>query len=139
MKRLIFLLLKKLKINKEYLFTYFIKNKIKLELVEKKYFYSTIDNVVEFEKFIDSVARYIIYKEPGLLYNLAELKEKEKVIISRFFTIDGYYIDNIDTVNLRILNKINKIREDYLKLEPYYSKSLKSHIIIVEEYLSVVL
>lgn len=139
MKRLIFLLLKKLKINKEYLFTYFIKNKIKLELEEKKYFYSTIDNVVEFEKFIDSVARYIIYKEPGLLYNLAELKEKEKVIISRFFTIDGYYIDNIDTVNLRILNKINKIREDYLKLEPYYSKSLKSHIIIVEEYLSVVL
>lgn len=139
MKRLIFLLLKKLKINKEYLFTYFIKNKIKLELVEKKYFYSTIDNVVEFEKFIDSVARYIIYKEPGLLYNLAELKEKEKVIISRFFTIDGYYIDNIDIVNLRILNKINKIREDYLKLEPYYSKSLKSHIIIVEEYLSVVL
>lgn len=139
MKRLIFLLLKKLKINKEYLFTYFIKNKIKLELVEKKYFYSTIDNVVEFEKFIDSVARYIIYKEPGLLYNLAELKEKEKVIISRFFTIDGYYIDNIDTVNLRILNKINKIREDYLKLEPYYSKSLKAHIIIVEEYLSVVL
>lgn len=139
MKRLIFLLLKKLKTNKEYLFTYFIKNKIKLELEEKKYFYSTIDNVVEFEKFIDSVARYIIYKEPGLLYNLAELKEKEKVIISRFFTIDGYYIDNIDTVNLRILNKINKIREDYLKLEPYYSKSLKSHIIIVEEYLSVVL
>lgn len=139
MKRLIFLLLKKLKINKEYLFTYFIKNKIKLELEEKKYFYSTIDNVVEFEKFIDSVARYIIYKEPGLLYNLAELKEKEKVIISRFFTIDGYYIDNIDIVNLRILNKINKIREDYLKLEPYYSKSLKSHIIIVEEYLSVVL
>lgn len=139
MKRLIFLLLKKLKTNKEYLFTYFIKNKIKLELEEKKYFYSTIDNVVEFEKFIDSVARYIIYKEPGLLYNLAELKEKEKVIISRFFTIDGYYIDNIDIVNLRILNKINKIREDYLKLEPYYSKSLKSHIIIVEEYLSVVL
>ena len=139
MKRLIFLLLKKLKINKEYLFTYFIKNKIKLELEEKKYFYSTIDNVVEFEKFIDSVTRYIIYKEPGLLYNLAELKEKEKVIISRFFTIDGYYIDNIDTVNLRILNKINKIREDYLKLEPYYSKSLKAHIIIVEEYLSVVL
>lgn len=139
MKRLIFLLLKKLKINKEYLFTYFIKNKIKLELVEKKYFYSTIDNVVEFEKFIDSVTRYITYKEPGLLYNLAELKEKEKVIISRFFTIDGYYIDNIDTVNLRILNKINKIREDYLKLEPYYSKSLKAHIIIVEEYLSVVL
>lgn len=139
MKRLIFLLLKKLKINKEYLFTYFIKNKIKLELEEKKYFYSTIDNVVEFEKFIDSVARYIIYKEPGLLHNLAELKEKEKVIISRFFTIDGYYIDNIDTVNLRILNKINKIREDYLKLEPYYSKSLKAHIIIVEEYLSVVL
>lgn len=139
MKRLIFLLLKKLKINKEYLFTYFIKNKIKLELVEKKYFYSTIDNVVEFEKFIDSVTRYITYKEPGLLYNLAELKEKEKVIISRFFIIDGYYIDNIDTVNLRILNKINKIREDYLKLEPYYSKSLKAHIIIVEEYLSVVL
>lgn len=139
MKRLIFLLLKKLKINKEYLFTYFIKNKIKLELEEKKYFYSTIDNVVEFEKFIDSVTRYITYKEPGLLYNLAELKEKEKVIISRFFTIDGYYIENIDIVNLRILNKINKIREDYSKLEPYYSKSLKSHIIIVEEYLSVVL
>jgi len=139
MKRLLFLLLKKLKINKEYLLKFYIKNNIELKIEKNSYFYSSIDNIVEFEKFADSIINYIKYKEPGFLYNIAEIKEKEKIIISRFFTIDGYYIDNIDVVNLRILNKISNIKKDILCLESYYSRNLKAHIIILEEYLSIVL
>lgn len=137
-KKQIFLLLKKIKINKEYLLSFYLKNNLELEIKNTDYISISIHSIVEFEKFIDSILKYIKYKEPGLLYNLSTIQEKEKIRIIDFFIIDGYYIQNISEVNLRILKKIEEIKKENLKLDLYHSRSIKTHIIILEDYLSVI-
>lgn len=140
MKRYIFLLLKKLKINKEYLLDFYVKNKLKLELNNNSYMTTSITNIVEFEKFIDSIINYIKYKELGFLYNLTDIKkEKEKIRVVDLFTLDGYYLSNIDEINLRILSKILDIKTRIKQIDEYHSRNLNSHIMLLEDYLSIVL
>ncbi len=139
MKRYIFLLLKKLKINKEYLLNFYIKNKLKLDLNNNSYMITSITNIVEFEKFIDSIIRYINYKELGFLYNLNDIKkEKEKIRVVDLFTLEGYYLSNIDEINIRILTKILDIKNKNKQIDEYHSRNLKSHIIVLEDYLSII-
>ena len=137
-KKQIFLLLKKIKINKEYLLSFYLKNNLELEIKNTDCISISIHSIVEFEKFIDSILKYIKHKEPGLLYNLSTIQEKEKIRVIDFFIVDGYYIQNISEVNLRILKKIEEIKKENLKLDPYHSRSIKTHIIILEDYLSVI-
>lgn len=140
MKRYIFLLLKKLKINKEYLLNFYVKNKLKLELNNNSYMTTSITNIVEFEKFIDSIVNYINHKELGFLYNLNDIKkEKEKIRVVDLFTLDGYYLSNVDEINLRILSKILDIKTRIKQIDEYHSRNLKSHIIVLEDYLSIIL
>ena len=140
MKRYIFLLLKKLKINKEYLLDFYVKNKLKLELNNNSYMTTSITNIVEFEKFIDSIVNYISHKELGFLYNLNDIKkEKEKIRVVDLFTLDGYYLWNVDEINLRILSKILDIKTRIKQIDEYHSRNLKSHIIVLEDYLSIIL
>lgn len=140
MKRYIFLLLKKLKINKEYLLDFYVKNKLKLELNNNSYMTTSITNIVEFEKFIDSIVNYINHKELGFLYNLNDIKkEKEKIRVVDLFTLDGYYLSNVDEINLRILSKILDIKTGIKYIDEYHSRNLKSHIIVLEDYLSIIL
>lgn len=140
MKRYIFLLLKKLKINKEYLLNFYVKNKLKLDFKNNSYMTTSITNIVEFEKFIDSIVNYINYKELGFLYNLNDIKkEKEKIRVIDLFTLDGYYLSNVDEINLRILSKILDIKTKIKQIDEYHSRNLKSHIILLEDYLSIVL
>lgn len=140
MKRYIFLLLKKLKINKEYLLNFYVKNKLKLDLNNNSYMTTSITNIVEFEKFIDSIVKYINHKELGFLYNLNDIKkEKEKIRVVDLFTLDGYYLSNVDEINLRILSKILDIKTRIKQIDEYHSRNLKSHIILLEDYLSIVL
>jgi hypothetical protein len=140
MKRYIFLLLKKLKINKEYLLNFYVKNKLKLDFKNNSYMTTSITNIVEFEKFIDSIVNYINYKELGFLYNLNDIKkEKEKIRVIDLFTLDGYYLSNVDEINIRILNKILDIKTKIKQIDEYHSRNLKSHIILLEDYLSIVL
>lgn len=140
MKRYIFLLLKKLKINKEYLLDFYVKNKLKLELNNNSYMTTSITNIVEFEKFIDSIVNYINYKELGFLYNLTDIKkEKEKIRVVDLFTLDGYYLSNVDEINLRILSKILDIKTRIKQIDEYHSRNLNSHIMLLEDYLSIVL
>ena len=140
MKRYIFLLLKKLKINKEYLLDFYVKNKLKLELNNNSYMTTSITNIVEFEKFIDSIVNYINHKELGFLYNLNDIKkEKEKIRVVDLFTLDGYYLSNVDEINLRILSKILDIKTRIKQIDEYHSRNLKSHIIVLEDYLSIIL
>ncbi len=139
MKRYIFLLLKKLKINKEYLLNFYVKNKLKLDLNNNSYMITSITNIVEFEKFIDSIIRYINYKELGFLYNLNDIKkEKEKIRVVDLFTLEGYYLSNIDEINIRILTKILDIKNKNKQIDEYHSRNLKSHIIVLEDYLSII-
>lgn len=139
MKRYIFLLLKKLKINKEYLLNFYVKNKLKLDLNNSSYMTTSITNIVEFEKFIDSIIRYINYKELGFLYNLNDIKkEKEKIRVVDLFTLEGYYLSNIDEINIRILTKILDIKNKNKQIDEYHSRNLKSHIIVLEDYLSII-
>lgn len=140
MKRYIFLLLKKLKINKEYLLNFYVKNKLKLDFKNNSYMTTSITNIVEFEKFIDSIVNYINYKELGFLYNLNDIKkEKEKIRVIDLFTLDGYYLSNVDEINIRILSKILDIKTKIKQIDEYHSRNLKSHIILLEDYLSIVL
>ncbi len=140
MKRYIFLLLKKLKINKEYLLNFYVINKLKLELNNNSYMTTSITNIVEFEKFIDSIVNYINHKELGFLYNLNDIKkEKEKIRVVDLFTLDGYYLSNVDEINLRILSKILDIKTRIKQIDEYHSRNLKSHIIVLEDYLSIIL
>lgn len=140
MKRYIFLLLKKLKINKEYLLNFYVKNKLKLDLNNNSYMTTSITNIVEFEKFIDSIVKYINHKELGFLYNLNDIKkEKEKIRVVDLFTLDGYYLSNVDEINIRILSKILDIKTRIKQIDEYHSRNLKSHIILLEDYLSIVL
>ena len=140
MKRYIFLLLKKLKINKEYLLNFYVKNKLKLELNNNSYMTKSITNIVEFEKFIDSIVNYINHKELGFLYNLNDIKkEKEKIRVVDLFTLDGYYLSNVDEINIRILSKILDIKTRIKQIDEYHSRNLKSHIIVLEDYLSIIL
>lgn len=140
MKRYIFLLFKKLKINKEYLLNFYVKNKLKLDFKNNSYMTTSITNIVEFEKFIDSIVNYINYKELGFLYNLNDIKkEKEKIRVIDLFTLDGYYLSNVDEINIRILSKILDIKTKIKQIDEYHSRNLKSHIILLEDYLSIVL
>lgn len=140
MKRYIFLLLKKLKINKEYLLNFYVRNKLKLDLNNNSYMTTSITNIVEFEKFIDSIVNYINYKELGFLYNLNDIKkEKEKIRVIDLFTLDGYYLSNVDEINIRILSKILDIKTKIKQIDEYHSRNLKSHIILLEDYLSIIL
>lgn len=139
MKKLIFLILKKLKIDNEKLLKFYVKNKLELEIKPHITIENYCNNIEEFEELVDSILRYLGCLNSGVLYNIFNLTKKT-ILLRMFYTSkDNKYVENIQEVNLRILNKIITIKEEYSKLETYHSKNLKTHIIYLEDYLSVIL
>lgn len=139
MKKLIFLILKKIKIDNKKLLKFYIKNKLELELKPTTTITSYCNNIEEFEELVDSVIRYLKCLQPGVLFNISKLTKK-KVFLKLFYSNkEKKYVENIQETNLRILKKIQKIKEEYLTLDNYHSRNLKTHIIYIEDYLSVIL
>lgn len=139
MKKLIFLILKKIKIDNQKLLNFYIKNNLELNINPTTVIENYCNNIEEFEELIDSVLRYLQCLQSGVLYDISKLNKKT-ILLRMFYTSkDNRYIENINEVNLRILNKIRKIKEEHLKLETYHSRNLKTHIIYLEDYLSVIL
>lgn len=138
MKKLIFLILKKLKIDSLKLLKFYVNNKLNLEFKPNTTIDNYCSNIEEFEKLIDSILRYIKHQNAGVLYNIANLK-KETILLRTFYSNNkNKYIENIHEVNLRVLKKILEIKETSKLLDSYHSRNLKTHIIYIEDYLSVI-
>lgn len=141
MKELIYLILKKIKIDNLKLLRTYVKFKINITIDSHDYIDTYFQNIEELEETVDSVVKYLDCKNQGILFNISKLK-KNRILLSRLYiTRNMEYILNIEEIHLRILNKILIIKDRYKLLEAedgYHSRNLKTHIIYIESYLDTI-
>lgn len=139
MKKLIFLILKKLKLDNIKLLKFYIKNELDLNIKPNTIIENYCNNIEEFEELIDSIIRYLDCLQSGVLFNISKLN-KNKILLKMFYSNkENRYVENINEVNLRVLEKILYIKEKSLELDSYHSRNLKTHIIYIDDYLQVIL
>lgn len=142
MKKFIFLILKKCKLDRIKLVKFYLKFGLKLEINNYSSLNTYFSNVEDLEEAVDGILKYIDFKQSGLLFNISNLNNKKIILIKNFYiSKDMKYILNVTEINERILKKIIDIKQKIIELEksePYHSRSLKTHIMYIDDYLSVI-